>query len=257
MKTLFITTLVCFSMSACFSNKGLPIKEVQKNGTEMQQTKPLTEFTVDHSAWDKLLKKYVADNGTVNYKGFKEDSKPLNDYINYLSKQVPTEDWSVQEQLAYFINVYNANTVKLIVENYPTKSIKDISNPWLKNRIKVGDQDFSLAGIENGILRKMNEPRIHFAINCASISCPKILNTAYTAANAEELLQRAATEFVNNPAKNEISANKLQISEIFKWYEGDFTENGTIIDYLNKYSKTKIQAGTAIDYKNYDWGLNE
>ncbi len=257
MKTLFITTLICFSMSACFSNKGLPIKEVKKDGTEMQESKSLTEFTVNHSAWDALLKKYVSDNGTVNYKGFKENSKALNDYVNYLSKQVPTEDWSVQEQLSYFINVYNANTVKLIIENYPTKSIKDISNPWLKNRIKVGEEDFSLAGIENGVLRKMNEPRIHFAINCASFSCPKILNTAYTAENVEELLQRATKEFINNAEKNEISANKLQISEIFKWYEKDFTVNGTIIDYLNKYSKTKIQTNITINYKDYDWSLNE
>src|SRR5690606_8831711 len=109
----------------------------------------------------------------------------LNTYVDYLSTQIPQDNWSKDELLAYYINVYNANTIKLILENYPTKSIKDIKNPWLKNRVKIGDKDFSLADIENGILRKMDEPRIHFAINCASFSCPKLLNTAYTANNVE------------------------------------------------------------------------
>lgn len=255
MKLLF-TYFICFSMSACFSNKGLPVKQVG-NG-QISETSTKQDAKVDHSAWDALLKKHVRKNGDVDYKGFKNDSNALNDYVNHLASQVPQDDWSVQEQLAYFINVYNANVIKLIVDNYPTKSIKDISNPWLKERIKVGDKSFSLAGIEKGVLQEMNEPRIHFAINCASISCPKLLDTAYTANNVMELMDRAAKEFINNPEKNKISKNKLQISEIFKWYKDDFIANGgTIIDYLNKYSEVKIQPNTSIDYIQYDWGLND
>ena len=151
----------------------------------------------------------------------------------------------------------NANTIKLIIDNYPLKSIKDISNPWLKNRLKIGDEDYSLADIENGILRKMNEPKIHFAINCASISCPKLMNTAYTAENVQDLMKQATEEFINNSEKNKLSTNSPKISEIFKWYKSDFTENGTIINYINQYANTKISEGAKINYIEYNWGLND
>ncbi|MBR9845819.1 MAG: DUF547 domain-containing protein [Algicola sp.] len=246
------TLCIILTTYSCFSAKGLPVKEVKDNSTTESST-----VTLDHSSWDALLKTYVADNGDVNYKGFKTESKKLNDYIDYLASKVPAEDWSINEQLAYFINVYNANTIKLIVENYPLKSIKDISSPWLKNRLKIGDKDFSLADIENGILRKMNEPKIHFAINCASYSCPKLLNTAYTAENVQELMERATREFINNTDKNKISANNPQLSEIFKWYKSDFTEKGSLIDYINQYSDTKITSDANIEYIEYNWDLND
>ena len=107
-----------------------------------------------------------------------------------LSENEPTEVWSVQELLAYYINTYNAYTVNLILDNYPLKSIKDISGPWTKAIIPIGDNKLSLGGLENGILRKMNEPRIHFAINCASYSCPKLLNEAFTASRIDEQLEQ-------------------------------------------------------------------
>lgn len=98
-----------------------------------------------------------------------------------LSAQAPDKTWSVQELLAYYINLYNAYTVDLILKNYPVKSIKDLNGPWTKAIVPIGDIRMSLGGIENSILRKMNEPRIHFALNCASVSCPKLLNEAYSA----------------------------------------------------------------------------
>lgn len=281
-----LVILTCSVIFGCFSAKGLPIKEVKENPqTQVQQTETVenksvetssnrTKTTevpvadtkeekqtytpkVDHSAWNTLLKKYVSDNGDVDYKGFKKDSKALNDYVAYLSTQVPTEQWSLNEQLAYFINVYNSSTIKLIVENYPTKSIKNISNPWLKNRITIGDQQYSLAGIENGVLRKMNEPRIHFAINCASVSCPKLLNTAYTATNVQELMDRATREFINNPENNKLTKDAVKLSEIFKWYKSDFTEGMTIIEYINQYADINIFPTPKIDYLDYNWNLND
>ena len=158
--------------------------------------------------------------------------------------------------LAYYINLYNAYTVDLILRNYPTKSIKDIDSPWTKEFVKVGDTEISLGGIENSVLRKMNEPRIHFAINCASISCPKLLNEAFTANKIEEQLERVTKEFVNSD-KNEISKNSVKLSSIFDWYKKDFKENGTVIDYVNQYSNTKINSGASVSYKEYDWNLNE
>ena len=202
----------CNLLSAAgVSSQGQPTKEVEN---ELTSTTANSSVNIDHSQWDKLLKKYVDNEGMVNYKGFKKDEAKLDEYLQMLSEKNPTDDWSVQELLAYYINLYNAATVKLIVENYPVKSIKDIDGAWTKGRVAVGDKMLSLGGIENGILRKMNEPRIHFAINCASISCPKLLDEAYTAAKINEQLERATKEFINSD-KNEISTSNPKVSSIF------------------------------------------
>ncbi|MGM5469513.1 DUF547 domain-containing protein [Flavobacteriaceae bacterium LMO-SS05] len=249
MNKLVLLLITALTFTSCLDAKGFSIKDLNTFGTEHN--------VIDHSSWDKLLKKYVADNGDVNYKSFKNDAKTLYNYINYLATKVPSKNWSKQEKLAYFINVYNANTIKLIIDNYPTKSIKDISRPWAKDRIKIGEDNFSLSDIEHNILRKMDEPRIHFAINCASASCPKLLNTAYTSENVEFLLDKAARDFIGDQKKNKLSENRVQLSMIFNWYKSDFTNNGSLIDYINPYSSVKINPKASIDYLDYDWNLNE
>lgn len=218
------------------------------------------ENNLDHSQWDILLKEYVDDDGLVDYKGFKKDSEKLNRYVKFLSNNVPKQTWSYEELLAYYINVYNANTIKLIVDNYPVRSIKDINatiSPFLKKFIYVGDKEFSLNDIEKGILQKMNEPRVHFAINCASFSCPKLMRNAYTAKNVDSLMELAAKEFINSE-NNNLSINTIQLSEIFKWYKSDFLKQSkTLIDYINIYSKLLINPEASISYINYNWNLND
>ncbi len=265
MKTIFnLATIlfVAFFLQSCnllsaagIGSQGQPTKEVQ---SDLTSTTANSAINIDHSQWDKLLKKHVNNEGMVDYKGFINDEVKLNAYLKMLSEKNPKNDWSVQELLAYYINLYNAATVKLIVENYPVKSIKDIDGAWTKGRVAVGDKTLSLGGIENGILRKMNEPRIHFAINCASISCPKLLNEAYTASKINEQLARATKEFINSD-KNDISANNPKLSSIFDWYQKDFVVNGKkdVIGYINQYSNNKIKSGATLSYKNYDWNLNE
>jgi len=210
-----------------------------------------------HADWNTLLKKYVTDEGNVDYKNFKNDISSLDAYLKQLAENAPAGSSSKKERLAYYINLYNAATVKLILDNYPTKSIKDINKPWGKKWVRVGNTTYSLGNIEHKILRKMNEPRIHFAINCASYSCPKLLNAAFTATNMETLLQKATNEFINDTKRNKISTNKVQLSNIFKWYKKDFTGNGTLIEYLNTYLTSKINDNAKIDYLKYDWSLNE
>ncbi|MGB8704173.1 MAG: DUF547 domain-containing protein [Gillisia sp.] len=240
--------------SAGFNNKGLSVKEAPKNLTS---TTANSAVHLDHSAWTKLLQKYVDAKGFVDYRRFMKDKPKLEEYIRMLASQQPAEDWSVQEQLAYYINAYNANTIKLILDHYPIKSIKDIDGPWTKERVKIGDKMISLGGLENSILRKMNEPRIHFAINCASISCPKLQREAYTAAKINEQLDRAADEFINSD-KNEISANSAKLSSIFKFYTKDFKNMaGSLVNYLNKFSDTKLNKNADISFKDYNWNLNE
>lgn len=216
-----------------------------------------TAKSVDHSKWNVLLQKNVSKNGTVDYKGFQKDSKQLQSYLAVLASNVPTKSSSKNAVLAYWINTYNAFTVKLILDNYPVKSIKDIKDPWGQKFFTLGDKKYSLEEVEHEILRKMDEPRIHFAINCASFSCPNLLNEAYTEANLEKQLTAVAKSFINDKTKNTITANKIEISKIFDWFSGDFKKKGTLIDYLNQYSSAKINSNAKISYKEYNWSLNE
>src|SRR5690554_5033207 len=253
--------LVALTLYSCnlfsaggLSSQGQPIKKVE---SELISTTANSAVNIDHSQWDKQLKKHVDKQGFVDYAGFKKDVVALDVYLKMLSNNTPSEAWSVQELLAYYINLYNAGTVKLIVENYPVKSIKGISRPWGKDRISIGDKMISLDEIEHGILRKMNEPRIHFALNCASISCPKLLNEAYTASEINEQLERVTKEFING-VKNNISASNPHISSLFDWYRKDFKVNGKtdVIAFINRYSKVKINPNAKISYMKYDWNLN-
>ena len=211
----------------------------------------------DHKSWDRLLHSFVDDNGNVDYLGFKKESEALNQYLEQLGKNTVNENWSREKKLAYYINLYNAATVKLILDNYPLASIRDINKPWDKAWIKYGGEFISLGEIEHQILRKMNEPRIHFAINCASYSCPKLLNEAYTEGKLDKQLDKATKDFVNDPSRNKISENKVALSKIFKWYKIDFENNGSLIVYLNQYLKSSINPDAKIEYLKYNWSLNE
>lgn len=214
-------------------------------------------LTTDHSDWDTLLKQYVDDQGDVDYMAFARDAQKLEAYLAMLAKNPIAEKASKNEKLAYYINLYNAGTIQLILENYPLKSIKDISRPWDKDRVSIGDTTYSLGDLEHKILRKMDEPRIHFAINCASYSCPRLLNEAFTAAKMEAQLEESAVAFVNDPKRNKIAKGSAQVSQIFKWFNKDFTASGSLAEYLNRYSKTALVPKAKINYLDYDWSLNE
>lgn len=230
--------------------------DLQKEIAKKPAVKEKTIFMPDHSEWNSLLKKYVNNKGDVAYKSFKANESALQNYLDHLAENSPKESWSKNKKLAYYINLYNAATVKLILDNYPTKSIKDLKNPWGKDWVKTGDGKISLGDIEHKILRKMNEPRIHFAINCASFSCPKLLNVAFTSSNMETLLEQATKDFINDTTRNKISTEKLALSNIFKWYKKDFTENGSLIAYIKPYTKIEI-SNSKIKYLKYNWNLNE
>ena len=258
-----VLLLVAGSIQSCsllgaagISSQGQPTKRVEG---KLVSTTANSSVNVDHTIWDNLLRKYVNNEGLVDYEGFKKDFETLEDYLKILATQEPNDDWSVQELLAYYINSYNAYTVKLIVENYPVNSIKDIDGPWTKPYVPIDGREITLATIENGVLRKMNEPRIHFAIACASISCPPLLNEAYTAGKINEQLERVTRDFINNEKFNEISATNPKVSMIFKWYEKDYTVNDKkdVIGFINKYADTKINANATLQYQNYNWDLNE
>lgn len=223
---------------------------------------------VDHSSYDRLLKKYVTDKGLVNYKGFKADEKEFNQYLALLSKNPPAASWSKNEQMAYWINAYNAYTIRLILNYYPVKSIKDIGSsiqipfvttPWAAKFFSIGGEKMSLDNIEHGTLRKKyDDPRIHFALVCASMSCARLRNEAYTAAKLESQLDDQGRDFVNNPAKNKVGKETAQLSKYFDWYKGDWTKNGqSVAKWVNRYSTTKMDENARITYLDYNWKLNE
>lgn len=258
MKKFLTLSIIALVLSSCFSAKGLSNKNA---GDDLNTSTEKSAVKLNHQPWTNLLQTHVNNKGLVDYKGFQKDREKLDDYVDYLSSQTPDKTWSIQEQLAFYINAYNAFTVQLVLDNYPVESIKDIGGsikgPFLQKNFMIGGEKFSLAGIEKGILTPMNEPRMHFAINCASMSCPNLMNEAYTADKIDKQLDQAVKGFVNSD-KNKISKDNPKVSSIFKWYKKAFTENGeTVIEFINQYSRTKIDKGTELQYLDYDWSLNE
>lgn len=211
----------------------------------------------DHSIFNNLLHKHVSKQGNVNYKGFKSDRTALRNYISSLGENMPNESWTKEDKLAYWINAYNALTIDLILRNPSVKSIKDIKDPWDRRLWKLGDKWYNLNQIEHDILRKMNEPRIHFAIVCASVSCPKLQNTAFTSSDLDTQLTNATKEFLSDSSKNDLSKNSIKLSKIFKWFGKDFKQNQSLVDFLNKYSDIDISQNASKSYMDYNWNLND
>jgi hypothetical protein len=210
-----------------------------------------------YTNYSAFLNKYVTENGNVNYDKMSKSKNELETILEQFVKNQPTTKWSKDEKMAYYINLYNAYTLKVIIDNYPTKSIKNISNAWSKKFIPVNGKNISLEYIEHEILRKMGDPRIHFGINCASFSCPKLENTAFLPEKLDAQLDQATKSFINDASKNAISENEAKISEIFNWFAGDFKTKGSVIDYINQYSKTKIDKKAKVKYMTYNWNLNK
>lgn len=223
---------------------------------------------ISHTIFNELLEKNVSSAGLVDYKGFIKDSAKFNTYLHLLSSHYPNEkNWSKDERLAYWLNAYNAFTIKLIMDHYPVKSIKDIkkgiplvSDTWTINFINIEGKKYNLNNIEHGIVRpKFNDPRVHFALNCASMGCPPLLNHAFTAEKLNAQLDAQAKRFINDGVHNKIiSANKADLSKIFSWFAGDFKKSApSVIDFINRYADTKLNAAADISHLDYDWQLNE
>lgn len=218
---------------------------------------PTKAQNLNYHAYNKLLQKHVNSFGEVNYQAIKTDPQLLQVCLELFTKTQPNKSWSQEERLAYWINAYNAFTIKLIIDNYPINSIKDLKNPWDQEFIPIGKQLMSLNQIEHDILRKMKEPRIHFAIVCASKSCPKLLNEAYTPSKLDLQLTLATEEFLSDETKNNLSEETIKLSKIFKWFSEDFTTNGSLIDFLNLYAPIEISQKAKKSYMDYNWDLNE
>ena len=231
--------------------------------------------SVDHSSWDKLLGKYVDKDGYVNYRSWHasaSDRQVLSGYLDKLSRANPQARAGKDAKLAFWINAYNAVTVYGILREYPTSSIRNHTaklfgyNIWKDLQLYVGGRAHSLEAIEHEILRKMSEPRIHFAIVCASVGCPRLLNRAYTADRIQQQLETNAKDFFGRSQNFRYDAQqrRFSLSSILSWFAEDFgsgqaSQLRTISKWLpDKTSQTAAQAGAgSISYLDYNWNLND
>ena len=234
--------------------------------------------TVDHAAWDQLLRTYVkpgADGlNRVDYAALKAKDLPsLRAYIQGLEQADPAT-LSRNEQFALLANLYNAKTLDIVASHYPVKSIRDISlggglvgtlsgGPWKAKVLKLQGVDLSLDDIEHGILRPVfKDSRVHYAVNCASIGCPNLRTEPFTGAKLSEQLDQAARDYVNSPRGVRFEDGEPIISSIYVWYEDDFGRTDqAVLDHLRKYASPELEqqlAGVkAIGEDEYDWGLND
>ena len=231
--------------------------------------------TIDHSEWSAFLSRYLtvrdsAPNRMAYDQVSAADKKRLDDYLSSLSA-VSISRYSRDEQRAYWINLYNALTVHVVLEHYPVESIRDISispgffsvGPWGKKLISVEGEQLSLDDIEHRILRPIwKDPRIHYAVNCASLGCPSLMAQAFTASNTDELLDRGAKGFINSSHGARFDdSNRLTVSSIYDWYQEDFGGNEAgVVAHLRAYALAPLAAKLATvdqvyDY-DYDWSLN-
>ena len=229
--------------------------------------------SIDHSRWNRILQSYVIDNHSSGVNRFRyaavssKDKNNLKRYVKTLEKIDPRA-YNRREQQAYWLNLYNAVTVKLVLDNYPIKSMKDIGNkmikrgPWNKPLINVAGQRLSLNDIEHRILRPIwQDHKIHFGLSCASISCPNVLSKAFTSRNVRPLLKQSGRDYINHPRGVSLKNGKMKASSLFNWYQKDFAKNETKLMKVfahyadDKFALYLLGYQGKIDY-NYDWRLN-
>lgn len=221
------------------------------------ESSPSGAHPPSHSMWTSVLQDHVTQEGNVDYVAIAKDSR-FEQYLTELEGAHPDESWSKDERLSYWINAYNAFTVKLINDNWPVESIKDISRPWAKKFVQIENSTYSLNDIEHEILRKKyEEPRIHFAINCASYSCPVLLNKAFEPNNLDQQLTNVTKLFINDKKRNKIGKEHVELSKIFDWFKGDFTKGQSLLTFINIYSEVKINTNANVSYLKYNWNLNK
>lgn len=273
MQTKTLTTaIVLLSIVAVTLGRGVLAADVLV-GANVAAARQIPLDQIDHSVWDGLLQKHVDDKGMVNYKAWKAnsgDAQALDQYLAHLSQS--NSKGTKEQQLAFWINAYNAVTVKGILREYPTTSIRNHTaklfgyNIWKNLKLVVGGKQVSLDEMEHQVLRKMGEPRIHFAIVCASIGCPRLLNEAYVAERLNEQLTVNSKSFFADASKFRYDANRqtFYISPIIQWFSEDFGSSEpaqlkTISPYISNSAASQAAASGrgSMSFVDYDWGLND
>ena len=211
--------------------------------------------------YNRLLSKY-ATSGGVKYAEWKTnaaDLQALQTVVDGIAKE-NASGMGKQQQLAFYCNAYNAWILQKALEKYPTKSVKDaLYTFFTSKRITVAGEQTSFKALEDNVIRKLGDPRIHFALNCASRSCPPLGRQAFTAGNLEGQFETLTKGYVNSERGMRYNAaNKTaELSKIFDWYKDDFKSEGGVVAFINKRRSSPLPADAKISYQEYDWGLNE
>ena len=273
MKRIFLCSLSMFLLTGAFWFESLFSANAEL-WSRWERHNPESQKRVDHTEWDTLLKTYVrlGPDGVNRFAYSRlsaSDAQQLHGYVRRLT-DMKISDHSRPEQFAYWINLYNALTIQVVITHYPVKSIREIKlegsgfggGPWDAKLVTVEGENLSLNDIEHRILRPIwRDPRIHYAVNCASIGCPNLRQDAYTGDTVNRVLESAARDFVNNPRGVTIEDGDIIISSIYSWFRPDFggSDEG-ILDHLRRYAgptlKSKLKGRSTIFDHHYDWGLN-
>jgi hypothetical protein len=222
---------------------------------------------VNNVLYATILEAHVKD-GLVDYENLVERRENLDAYLDMMGNISP-DDLTTDEQLAFFINLYNAATLRLVLDNYPVDGIKDIgsffSSPWKLKVVKLSREMVTLDHIEHEIVRpRFKDPRVHMALNCSAMSCPPLLSVPYEAETIDAQLEQATIDFINDEKSNYLAGNKLYVSKIFNWFSEDFPDDftGWFMLYAQGNLKSELQAlieagkKPRITYIKYDWDLN-
>jgi hypothetical protein len=205
---------------------------------------------------DNFFSSYVSD-GKVDYQAIIKSPELLNSILE-TAKNVEVSASDATTYQSFWINAYNLSVINGIIDNYPIKSPLDKKGFFDKITYDLGNTSITLNDIENiklrGVFKK--EARFHFVLVCAGLGCPPIINKAYKPETLEAQLQKQTEIALNNPDFIKVKGNKVQLSQIFEWYKGDFTQDGTEIEYINQYRKEAIPEKAKISYYSYDWRLN-
>ncbi|WP_105902278.1 DUF547 domain-containing protein [Vibrio gangliei] len=261
-RLLCLFLLRSFLLSLSFSSIAAPKADLWDiwDSSNEQNTQ-----SIDHSDWQTILDRHLvqSDQNTLfSYSSFtKSDKQLLTGYLQTLSQLDPRQ-FNRAEQFAYWVNLYNALTVQLIIEHYPIQSITKLGGifsfgPWDDKLIHINQQALSLNNIEHRILRPIwRDKRIHYAVNCASLGCPNLQPHAFTSSNSEQLLTQAEYQFLHSDKGVKIDAQQLQLSSIFKWYAEDFGGEQQLLNYLTQFHPEIAKSNKKPSY-DYDWALNQ
>jgi len=258
MKALLLLTLSLFSLSTFAA----PKSELWQYWNTSNEG---TVIKVNHQKWQAILDKYLVSEGEntlFRYRSVSSsDKQNLKDYIRELSSIDPLQ-LSKAQQYAYWVNLYNSLTVDLILDAYPVQSITKLGGlfsfgPWEEEVVVINNKKLTLNDIEHRILRPIwQDPRTHYAVNCASLGCPNLQTQAFTATNSEQLLEQAANSFINSDKGVKVTGKQVRLSSIYEWFATDFGSQSDLINHLARYRPELSSLKGDFEY-DYDWTLNE
>jgi hypothetical protein len=265
--------VLVLALTGCASVEGLAAPRSQLVSRHWLKSDAASTERIDHSLWSRFLAAYLVPGrdgvNRIAYAQARSSGRALLERYISLLEATPVSRLNRAEQRAYWINLYNAVTTRIVLDHYPVRSIRDISlgpglfdfGPWDAKLVRVEGRELSLNDIEHGILRPIwRDPRLHYALNCAAISCPSLQPVAFTAANTERLLEDGARAYVNNPRGVRIANGRLIVSSIYLWYQSDFgPDEAAVMDHLEHYASpelaAQLQRWRAPDDYAYDWRL--